>query len=93
MIENAPPARTRILVATDEIDRPVQMVIKLASKIIKKPPARPALPTTQPVRKYITAPIMVSRVGINTPSNVPNLRTLASSGGEIEKRPLIFSVI
>jgi hypothetical protein len=80
IMENAPPARTRMLVAMELIDSPVQMVIRFASRIMSSPPASPALPTTQPVRRYITAPIMVSSVGKNTPSNVPNLRFSAGTG-------------
>ena len=43
----------------------------LASVTITSVVGRPTLPSTQPIRRYITTPRMVSTLGVNTPLNVP----------------------
>ena len=57
----------------DDIDKPVEMVMLFANNIIATAPKNPALPTTQPRRKYIITPKIVTTSGVNTPPNVPNL--------------------
>jgi len=63
-----------MLVVMDDIDSPVQRVTALASRMIAIAPSRPALPTTQPRRRYMITPRIVSTVGVKTPPKVPNLR-------------------
>ena len=47
-------------------------VIELASSTISTVSGRPTLPTTQPKRRYMMRPRMVSTLGVNTPRKVPN---------------------
>lgn len=72
MIAYAPPAPIRMLVVTDDIDRPVQVVIAKARRMMSAPPRRPAFPITHPSRRYMMTPRMVSSVGVKTPPKVPN---------------------
>ena len=67
-IIGTPPIR--ILVVMEAMDKPVHKVTDFASKIIQMVPARPALPTTQPMRRYIITPRMVNTLGVNTPPKV-----------------------
>ena len=55
-----------------DIDNAVQREIENEMRIISHAPNRPALPTTQPKRKYIITPSIVSKVGVNTPPKVSN---------------------
>jgi hypothetical protein len=64
MMAKAPPAPTRVLVATEETERPVVMVMMWASRIIPIAPPSPALPTTCPWRRYMMTPRMVRMVGV-----------------------------
>ncbi len=73
MIENAPPAPMRMLVVIDDMERPVSAVMPTAIRMISQAPIRPALPTTQPSRRNMITPRMVSSVGVKTPAKVPNL--------------------
>ena len=79
IIEYAPPAPILMFVVIDDIESPVQSVILFARTIIAIAPSRPALPTTQPKRKYIITPSIVSTSGVNTPPKVPNLEGFESS--------------
>ena len=46
--------------------------IKKEIMMISQVPKSPALPTTQPKRKYMITPNIVSKVGVKTPPKVPN---------------------
>lgn len=61
-----------MFVVMADIDKAVHNVIKNEMPIISQAPSRPALPTTQPRRKYIITPRIVSNVGVKTPPKVPN---------------------
>ena len=61
----------RMFVASAEIERPVTKVIDEQSVTRKSVPPRPRLPSTQPKRRYITTPMIVRMLGVNTPWNVP----------------------
>ena len=61
----------RTLLVTEAIDRAVAAVMAKASRMMAIAPPRPALPTTQPSRRYMITPRIVSSVGTKTPSNVP----------------------
>jgi hypothetical protein len=50
----------------------VHRVIEKEMTMINQAPTRPAFPTTQPKRRYMMTPKMVSRVGVKTPPKVPN---------------------
>jgi hypothetical protein len=47
-------------------------------------PKNPALPTTQPSRKYMITPRMVKTSGVNTPPNAPNFLMNAFSSGFLD---------
>ena len=68
----SPPTPTRMLVAMAEALSPVMKVIPLAIVRISNVPGRPALPSTQPNRRYIMTPRIVRTLGVNTPRKVPN---------------------
>jgi len=57
-------------VVIEDIDNPVAIVIVLARRIIKIAPSNPAFPTTQPRRRYIITPRIVSTSGVKTPPKV-----------------------
>jgi len=61
-----------MLVAMAEALRPVMNVIELASRTMKMVRGRPTLPTTQPKRRYMIRPRMVSTLGVHTPRKAPN---------------------
>ena len=71
----SPPTPTWIFVAIAEALNPVIKVIELASRIIAMVIPRPTLPTTHPNLRYIIKPRIVRRLGVNTPSKVPNFLT------------------
>ena len=54
-----------------KIDNPVRNVIALESVTITSVDTRPTDPSTQPKRRYMTTPMIVSMLGVNTPWNVP----------------------
>ncbi len=62
----------RMFVASAEIDSPVRNVIALPIVTMASDCAIPTLPSIQPKRRYITTPMIVSMLGVNTPWNVPN---------------------
>ena len=61
----------RMFVASAEIDSPVRKVIVLESVTMTSVDASPTEPSTQPKRRYITTPMIVRMLGVNTPANVP----------------------
>ena len=63
-----------MLVATADADSAVMKVIELASSTTSRVTGRPRLPTTQPKRRYMIRPRMVSTLGVKTPRKVPNRR-------------------
>ena len=67
----APPPFTCIFVASADMDRPVRKVIALERVTIVRVLARPTEPSTHPKRRYMTTPMIVSMLGVNTPLNVP----------------------
>ncbi len=52
--------------------KPVEIEITWAIIIIIIVPIRPALPTTQPILKYIITPKIVRIEGVKTPAKAPN---------------------
>ena len=73
IIEYAPPPPMLIFVVIELSARPVVIVTETANKIIPIVPRIPASPTIYPsLRKSIT-PIMLRKVGMKTPLNVPKL--------------------
>jgi hypothetical protein len=60
------------LVVIADIDKAVHKVIRNDTIIISQVPSSPALPTTQPILKYIITPSIVRIEGVKTPENVPN---------------------
>ena len=61
----------RPVVAMLETERPVITVITWETPRMISAPPRPELPTTQPMRRYITTPRIVRMLGVNTPEKVP----------------------
>ena len=57
-----------------ESESEVSSVMLLAMTRMIKACRSPALPTTQPVRRNMITPRMVSTLGVKTPPKVPNLR-------------------
>ena len=55
-----------------EIDKPVRNVMAVAIVTMSRVPVRPTLPSTQPKRRYMITPKMVSTLGVYTPLKVPN---------------------
>ena len=54
----------------DAMDSEVRKVIDVAKVTMMSVPMSPTFPTTQPKRKYMITPRMVSMEGVNTPPNV-----------------------
>jgi hypothetical protein len=71
IMKYAPPAPTVRFVAMLDTDRPVMTEMKWASTTISRAPAKPALPTTQPNRRYITTSRIVRMLGVKTPPKAP----------------------
>ena len=67
----APPPFMRMLVASAEMESPVRKVIRLPSVTISSDVESPTWPSIQPKRRYITTPMIVRMLGVNTPWNVP----------------------
>ena len=59
-------------IAADALNA-VTKAILLQIATIATAPQSPALATTQPKRRYIITPRIVSTLGVNTPKNAPNL--------------------
>ena len=68
----APPPFMRMFVASAEMESPVRKVMELPMTTSSRERARPTCPSIQPTRRYITTPMMVRMLGVNTPWNVPN---------------------
>ena len=62
----------RVLVVIEAMLSAVATVMLKANTMMPQAPSKPALPTTQPSRRYMMTPRMVSNVGVNTPPKVPN---------------------
>ena len=60
----SPPTPTRILVATAEALIAVMKVIELDTSTISIVNPRPTFPTTQPKRRYMIRPRIVSTLGV-----------------------------
>ncbi len=73
-----------MLVATAEIERAVTKVMALARATMPKVGSSPALPITQPARRYMMTPRMVRIEGVKTPMKAPSfLRSAAVSVVEV----------
>ena len=60
----SPPTPTCIFVAIAEAESPVMNVMLLAISTTSSVKGTPKLPTTQPKRRYIITPRIVSRLGV-----------------------------
>ncbi len=60
----SPPTPTRMFVARAEALSPVMKVIELETSTTSTVSASPRLPTTQPNRRYMIRPRMVSTLGV-----------------------------
>ena len=69
----SPPTPTRMLVDRAEALRAVMQVMELASTTTSRVRGRPRLPSTQPKRRYMIRPRMVSTLGVYTPRKVPKV--------------------
>ncbi len=63
----APPPFMRMFVASAEIESPVRNVMALPIVTMTSDVASPTLPSIHPKRRYITTPMMVRMLGVNTP--------------------------
>ena len=68
----APPPFIRMLVASEEMERPVRKVIELAAVTMISEVVSPTFPSIHPKRRYMTTPMIVRMLGVKTPANVPN---------------------
>jgi hypothetical protein len=56
-----------MFVASDEMESPVRKVMELAAVTMISEVASPTFPSIHPKRRYITTPIIVRMLGVNTP--------------------------
>ena len=61
-----------MLVAKADRESAVTAVMAFEKTTMARAPKRPAWPTTQPIRRYMMTPRIVSAVGVKTPRKVPS---------------------
>jgi hypothetical protein len=69
-----------MLVASADALSAVTKVTVLASSTMSSVSGRPTFPTTQPKRRYMIRPRIVSTLGVKTPRKVPNFCTGSGPG-------------
>ena len=80
-----------MLVASAASERAVRKVMLVASVTMTMVVGSPTLPSNHPIRRCITTPSIVRRLGMNTPLNVPQPYPGSFNGVTVVEAPAALS--